>query len=106
MRNVLRMNVNDPPPDLAIEVDVTSTTKFDAYQALAVSELWIYNNGVLKIYLLTEEMYVESELSPIFGNLPVRKVIPNVVEQNLREGRKVAMLSFKSLIAELNQSKP
>jgi Uma2 family endonuclease len=106
MRRVLRMSAIDPPPDLAIEVDLTSKTKFDTYQAIAVPELWIYSNGVLKIYLLTEntigqiteQKYIESELSPIFGNLPVREMIPSLVELNLKEGRRIAMLRFKDWI--------
>jgi len=32
-----------PPPDLAIEIDITSRTGFDNYEALGVLELWRYN---------------------------------------------------------------
>jgi Uma2 family endonuclease len=35
----------DPPPDLAIEVDVTSKTGLDAYQGLGVPELWDQTQG-------------------------------------------------------------
>jgi Uma2 family endonuclease len=30
----------DPPPDLAIEIDITSRTQFDNYEQLGVLELW------------------------------------------------------------------
>jgi Uma2 family endonuclease len=33
----------DPPPDLAIEIDITSRTRFDNYQLLGVPELWRYS---------------------------------------------------------------
>lgn len=33
-----------PPPDLAIESDVTSKTTLNAYTALRVPEVWIYSN--------------------------------------------------------------
>lgn len=33
----------DPPPDLAIEIDITSRTQFDNYQLLGVPELGRYN---------------------------------------------------------------
>lgn len=36
-----RIEPNHPPPDLAIEIDVTSKTTLDAYEAIAVPELWI-----------------------------------------------------------------
>jgi Uma2 family endonuclease len=42
----------DPPPDLAIEVDVTSKTGLDAYQALGVPELWRLEAGRLRISVL------------------------------------------------------
>jgi Uma2 family endonuclease len=32
-----------PPPDLAIDIDITSRTGFDNYEALGVQELWRYN---------------------------------------------------------------
>lgn len=43
------LTVDPPPPDLAIEVDVTSKTQLDAYEALGVPELWLYENGKLQI---------------------------------------------------------
>lgn len=39
----------DPPPDLAIEVDVTSKTGLDAYRALGVPELWRFEDGKRRI---------------------------------------------------------
>jgi Uma2 family endonuclease len=37
----------DPPPDLAIEIDITSKTKLNAYEALKVPEIWRYQNRTL-----------------------------------------------------------
>ncbi|NER06024.1 MAG: Uma2 family endonuclease, partial [Okeania sp. SIO3C4] len=43
MRSRMRIDLTvDPPPDLAIEVDVASKATLDAYEALAVPELWVY----------------------------------------------------------------
>ena len=43
MRGKRRIDLTlDPPPDLAIEVDVTSKTQLNAYVALGVPELWRY----------------------------------------------------------------
>ena len=42
MRGIRKLNMAiDPPPDLAIKVDVTSKTKFDVYRVLGVPELWL-----------------------------------------------------------------
>jgi Uma2 family endonuclease len=40
-----------PPPDLAIESDVTSITTLDAYQSLCVPAVWLYRDRQLKIYI-------------------------------------------------------
>ena len=40
-----RLHPDDPPPDLAIETSVASKTKLDAYEAIAVPELWIFDGG-------------------------------------------------------------
>jgi Uma2 family endonuclease len=50
----------DPPPDLAIEVDVTSKTGLDAYQALSVPELWRLEDGQLRISLLQNGHYQDA----------------------------------------------
>ena len=56
-----KLQPGDPPPDLAIEIDVTSTTILEAYEAIEVPEVWIYEGGVLKIYLRQEGGYALSE---------------------------------------------
>lgn len=58
-----RLQANDPPPDLAIETDVTSKTTLDAYVAIAVPELWVYDSGKLIIYLLQDGNYIKSDTS-------------------------------------------
>lgn len=107
MRGVRKLDLFiDPPPDLAIEVDVTSKTKFEVYQAIAVPELWIYLDSTLKIYLLCDGQYLESQLSPIFGNLPIREIIPQFVEQSLREGRSAAIRAFRTWMQQNNVTTP
>ncbi|MGC1307345.1 MAG: Uma2 family endonuclease [Phormidesmis sp.] len=71
----------DPPPDLAIEVDLTSLTGLDVYRVLAVPELWIYKQGVLKIYVLVEGDYQERLTSPTFPSVDVKNIFPQYTEQ-------------------------
>ncbi len=58
----------DPPPDLAIEIDLTSTSNLEIYAALKVTELWRFENGKLEINLLEDNKYIVSESSPTFPN--------------------------------------
>ncbi|KAM3095819.1 Uma2 family endonuclease [Phormidesmis sp. 146-12] len=75
-----------PPPDLAIEADVTSKTTLEAYAGIQVPEVWIYNRGKLKINLLNNGEYQESPTSLIFPDLPIMQLIYDRVQQAMQEG--------------------
>ncbi|MEM7770501.1 MAG: Uma2 family endonuclease [Cyanobacteria bacterium P01_A01_bin.37] len=91
----------DPPPDLAIESDVTSKTRIEAYIAIKVPELWIYDSGQLKINVLKgDDCYVDSETSLIFPDLPIIKIIPRTIEQAKHIGTSQALLEFEEWLQE------
>ncbi|UKO95829.1 Uma2 family endonuclease [Nostoc sp. UHCC 0870] len=88
----------DPPPDLVIEVDVTSKTQLAAYEALRVPELWRYEKGRLQINILQDGKYVESEISPTFPNLPIVEAISQFYEQSQTIGRSPTLRSFRNWV--------
>ncbi|QLE54294.1 Uma2 family endonuclease [Nostoc sp. TCL26-01] len=55
--------LNDPPPDLVIEIDVTSYTSIDDYLPYKVPEVWLLKNKQLLVYRLQGENYVITESS-------------------------------------------
>ncbi|BAZ79776.1 Uma2 family endonuclease [Sphaerospermopsis kisseleviana] len=89
-----RLQPDDPPPDLAIETDVTSKTTLDAYQAIGVPELWIFDSGKLSIYLLQDGKYIKSEKSPYFEDIPITEIIPDTVERSWQVGSFQALEEF------------
>jgi Uma2 family endonuclease len=94
-----RVNLSvDPPPDLAIEVDVTSKTQLNAYLALGVPELWIYTEGKLQIFVLQQGDYLLTETSPIFGNLPVIGGILQFLQQSKTIGDSSARRGFRQWV--------
>ena len=90
----------DPPPDLAIEIDVTSKTQINAYEALRVPEIWRYENGKLEINLLQGEQYVKSQTSPTFPNFPVTEIIPQFVQMARTIGTSSALREFRKLVKD------
>ncbi len=54
---------NDPPPDLVIEIDVTSYTDINDYLPYQVPEVWLLKNNQLLVYRLQGESYVLAESS-------------------------------------------
>ena len=55
----------DPPPDLAIEIDITSSSinRFAIYARLAVPEIWRYDGQIITIHHLVGDRYVLSDRS-------------------------------------------
>ncbi|MBD1901794.1 Uma2 family endonuclease [Trichocoleus sp. DQ-A3] len=90
----------DPPPDLALEIDITSRTHPSIYEALGVPELWRFEKGKLQINVLRDGKYIESDFSLIFPNLPLAHVIPQYLSQVKAIGRNNTMRAFRNWIRE------
>ena len=90
----------DPPPDLALEIDVTSRTHPNIYKNLGVPELWRFQKGKLQINLLQSGKYVESATSNNFPDLPLQKVIPQYFSQCKIQGRNKTMRAFRAWVRE------
>lgn len=98
-----RLEPNDPPPDLAIEMDLTFITTIDAYLAIAVPELWVYASSKLNIYLLRDGKYIKSDISPNFPNILVSQIIPATIERSWQVGTVQALEEFEGTIAQMSE---
>jgi Uma2 family endonuclease len=67
----------DPPPDLAIEIDISysSLNRLSIYEALGVPEVWRYDGKRLTIYHLENQKYQVSESSPTFPQIPIKDLV-------------------------------
>ena len=68
----------DPPPDLALEIEVTRSAldRMGIYAALKVSEVWRWNGKTLHVHHLTPSgKYREKETSRAFPFLPMAKLL-------------------------------
>jgi Uma2 family endonuclease len=91
IRGKLKFDLNqDPPPDLALEIDVTSKSldRFPIYARLGVPEIWCYDSGEIKIYQLQDEEYLQRETSLVFPNLKILE-ISSLIERHRMVGRRV-----------------
>ncbi|MFM8300375.1 MAG: Uma2 family endonuclease [Microcystis aeruginosa] len=96
-----RLNLeSDPPPDLVLEIDITSRTYLDNYRQLGVPELWRYTQSGLQINLLQEGEYIESLSSPNFPQIPIIELINQSVKQSQQLGRSEAIRNFKNWLTE------
>ncbi len=92
----------DPPPDLVVESDYTSSSlnKFSIYAALGVPEIWRYRNQCLVVYQLVEGNYEERENSLAFPFLPIAQ-IPVLIEQSKAIGQRAAVRLFRDKVREV-----
>ncbi|MDB9314776.1 Uma2 family endonuclease [Spirulina sp. CS-785/01] len=88
----------DPPPDLVLEIDITSRTHLDNYVILGVGELWRFNGAILEINVLQGGEYIPVETSPHFPDFPLCEVIPQYLEQSRVDGRNAAIQAFRSWV--------
>ncbi len=67
----------DPPPDLVVEVDLSSDSldKLEIYSALGVPEIWRLKDGELRMHRLRSNgKYAERARSSVFPDLPLSVV--------------------------------
>lgn len=96
---------SDPPPDLVLEIDITSKSleRLPIYARLGVPEVWRYDQKQLRLYQLINGMYVETQTSLAFGEFPV-KSIPDFIKQNLAAGRNALRKSFRLWVRQRIQA--
>lgn len=87
----------DPPPDVAIEVDIyhDSLSKFSIYAGLGVPEIWRYDKDKLTIHLLADDHYVESPTSKALPMLDA-ETLTSFLARMRDEGEFEAMIEFEN----------
>ncbi|MBO0350798.1 Uma2 family endonuclease [Phormidium pseudopriestleyi FRX01] len=95
----------DPPPDLVIEVDVTSSSidREGIYAAMGVPEIWRCDRGLLKFLQLRSGNYIETEHSLAFPLLPVTEVA-KFLEQSQTVGETTLLKAFRAWVREQIQA--
>lgn len=66
----------DPPPDLVVEIDITSSSqnRFQVYADMGVPEIWRYDGDNFSIHILQGQRYIAVEQSLSFPNLPLTEI--------------------------------
>lgn len=84
----------DPPPDLAIEVEVTESLadRLGIYAAHGVREIWRFDGTTIRIQILKDGDFIDSTTSQYFPPLPFDAVVPVLLQRSTmspREWRKL-----------------
>ena len=89
----------DPPPDLVVEIDVTSksTSKMGTYARFGVPELWRYDGKQFRRYELVGTRYMERDFSLSLPFVQRTALVP-FLEQSFDEGQDEALESFAAWV--------
>lgn len=102
-KNQIDLNA-DPPPDVVVEIDITSESlsKFPIYAAFGVPEIWRYDGQHVWMYKLVDQNYVESESSLAFPIL-TPQALAEFLELSKTHGQSVALAAFRLWMRERTQ---
>lgn len=95
----LDLSQGDPPPDLALEIDLTSKSldRFPIYARLKIPEIWCYNQGELSIYHLQGDAYVPGDTSLALPDLPIKE-LPQIIETHRENGRRAIRQAIRQWV--------
>ena len=86
----------DPPPDIVVEIDITSESlsKFPIYAALGMPEIWRYDSKRARFYHLEDQDYAEALTSRSFPFLTA-EAMTEFIEQSKAVGQYDALAAFR-----------
>jgi Uma2 family endonuclease len=93
----------DPPPDLVVEVDITSPSnrRFAIYRDLGVPEIWKYSASSIRIYQLQDDEYLEKDFSLAFS-MVFSEILNRFLQQSVNDDNKLIREFRKWIRQQIN----
>jgi Uma2 family endonuclease len=93
------LNAGDPPPDLVIEIDISSNSldKRPLYANLGIQEFWRFDGKIVHFFSLQESIlqYQPCDRSPTFPWFPAAK-LSDLLEERLTLGETQTLKQFRT----------
>mgnify|MGYP002777477548 CR=1 FL=1 len=89
----------DPPPDLAIEIDVTSYTDINDYLPYRVPEVWLFKRNQLIFYQFQGEGYAVVTNSRYFPNINVEEIVRECLQIAYERNTSAAIRELRRKLA-------
>jgi Uma2 family endonuclease len=90
---------NDPPPNLVLEIDVTSYSDVQDYLPYRVPEIWLFRDGELQIYQLQENEYVLNSNSRYFPDKNLSEIVMQGLETAYQRNTSAAIRELRQKLA-------
>ncbi len=91
---------NSLPPDLVLEVDVTSYTAVADYLPYKVPEVWLLRKTGLKIYTLQTDSYQQQTFSRYFPNIELPVLVEGVFQIASEQGTGMAIRNLRQQLED------
>ena len=90
----------DPPPDLVVEVDVSSSSlnRLPVYAAIGVPEVWRWQREQIQVFRLDGENYRTFESSQVLAGFPIEQAA-KLIRGRLASGENALVREFRNLIS-------
>jgi Uma2 family endonuclease len=94
----------DSPPDLVVEVDITSSSdrRFPIYARLGIPELWQYDGQTIQYHILEDGEYMPVQISPTFPII-FADILVSYLQRRLTIGEMQAIREFKTWLEATQQ---
>lgn len=98
---------SDPPPDIVVEIDLTSSSlhKLPIYAALGIPEVWRYDGRTCRFYALAQGRYLDATVSQFLPRL-TGEMLAAVIELSKTQGQDEARRAFRRQVKALRAAHP
>ncbi len=90
---------NDPPPDLVLEIDVTSYSDVNDYLPYRVPEVWLFRKNQLLIYQLQDTEYLIQNKSPYFPEINLQDMVSRCLQVAYERNSSAAIRDLKQQLS-------
>lgn len=90
----------DPPPDLVLEIDVTSYSDVNDYLPYRVPEVWLFRKDQLFVYQLQGTEYLSQTQSQYFPDIDLQKVIAHCLQVAYDRNTSAAIRELKQRLGK------
>ncbi|MDJ1170544.1 Uma2 family endonuclease [Roseofilum sp. BLCC_M154] len=95
--------LNDPPPDLVLEIDVTSYSDAQDYLPYRVPEVWLFRQEKLLIYQLQGDEYSIQTQSQYFPEVNLADVVAECLTLAYQRNTSAAIRHLKQQLVDTDQ---
>jgi len=91
---------NDPPPDLVLEIDITSYSDVQDYLPYRVPEVWLFRNQHLLIYQLQGDEYGITSQSQYFPEVNLSQIVARCLEIAYQRNTSAAIRDLRQQLGQ------